>query len=96
MATEVKASHILVATEDKAKSLHNEIKNGKDFAEAAREFSKCPSGQAGGDLGFFPRGVMVKPFEDAAFAMKEIGEVSEPVETQFGWHLIQLTGMIDE
>ena len=94
MATEVKASHILVATEDEAKSLYNEIKNGKDFAEAAREFSKCPSGQAGGDLGFFPRGVMVKPFEDAALALKK-GEISEPVETQFGWHLIKLTD-IDE
>ena len=92
MATEVKASHILVATEDEAKSLFNEIKNGKDFAEAAREFSKCPSGQAGGDLGFFPRGVMVKPFEDAAFSLKE-GELSEPVQTQFGWHLILVTGI---
>ena len=92
MATEVKASHILVATEDEAKSLYNEIKNGKDFAEAAREFSKCPSGQAGGDLGFFPRGVMVKPFEDAAFSLKE-GELSEPVQTQFGWHLILASGI---
>lgn len=92
MATEVKASHILVATEDEAKSLYNEIKNGKDFAEAAREFSKCPSGQAGGDLGFFPREVMVKPFEDAAFSLKE-GELSEPVQTQFGWHLILVTGI---
>lgn len=92
MATEVKASHILVATEDEAKSLYNKIKNSKDFAEAAREFSKCPSGQAGGDLGFFPRGVMVKPFEDAAFSLKE-GELSEPVQTQFGWHLILVTGI---
>ena len=92
MATEVKASHILVATEDEAKSLYNEIKNGKDFAEAAREFPKCPSGQACGDLGFFPRGVMVKPFEDAAFLLKE-GELSEPVQTQFGWHLILVTGI---
>ena len=96
MPTQVKASHILVRTEDEAKELYNEIKNGKYFAQAAMENSSCPSGRNGGDLGFFPKGVMVKPFEDAAFAMKEIGEVSEPVETQFGWHLIQLTGMIDE
>lgn len=94
MATEVKASHILVATEEEAKALYNEIKNGKDFAEAAKEYSKCPSGQAGGDLGFFPRGVMVKPFEDAAFSLKQ-GELSEPVQTQFGWHLILVTGVIE-
>ena len=61
-------------------------------AEAAEEVSLCPSGQNGGDLGFFGRGMMVKPFEDAAFSMENIGEVSEPIQTQFGWHLIQLTG----
>jgi len=54
------------------------------------ENSLCPSGYNGGDLGYFGRGMMVKPFEDAAFSM-EIGEVSQPVQTQFGWHLIQLT-----
>lgn len=97
MLKEVRASHVLVKTEDEAKKLREDINAGKiSFEDAAREISLCPSGHEGGDLGFFKRGVMVKPFEDAAFAMKEIGEVSEPVETQFGWHLIQLTGMIDE
>lgn len=93
MTTEVKASHILVKTEDEAKSLLEEIKSGKKtFSEIASEVSLCPSGQNGGDLGFFGKGMMVKPFEDAAFSLKEIGEISEPVQTQFGWHLIQLTG----
>ena len=97
MLKEVRASHVLVKTEDEAKKLREDINAGKiSFEDAARQISHCPSGHEGGDLGFFKRGVMVKPFEDAAFAMKEIGEVSEPVETQFGWHLIQLTGMIDE
>lgn len=96
MLREIRASHILVRTEDEAKRLLEEIKNGKSFADAAKEVSLCPSGRDGGDLGFFKRGVMVKPFEDAAFSLKEIGEVSEPVQTQFGWHLIQLTGMIDD
>ena len=97
MLKEVRASHVLVKTEDEAKKLREDINAGKiSFEDAARQISVCPSGHEGGDLGFFKRGVMVKPFEDAAFAMKEIGEVSEPVETQFGWHLIQLTGMIDE
>ena len=97
MLKEVRASHVLVKTEDEAKKLREDINAGKiSFEDAAKQISLCPSGHEGGDLGFFKRGVMVKPFEDAAFAMKEIGEVSEPVETQFGWHLIQLTGMIDE
>lgn len=97
MLKEVRASHVLVKTEDEAKKLREDINAGKiSFEDAARQISLCPSGHESGDLGFFKRGVMVKPFEDAAFAMKEIGEVSEPVETQFGWHLIQLTGMIDE
>ncbi len=96
MLREVRASHILVKTEDEAKKLLEEIKGGKSFAEAAKEVSLCPSGHDGGDLGFFKKGVMVKPFEDAAFALKEIGQVSDPVQTQFGWHLIQLTGMIDD
>ncbi len=93
MTNEVRASHILVKTEDEAKNILNDIKNGKiTFADAAKDLSLCPSGQNGGDLGFFGKGMMVKPFEDAAFAMNEIGEISDPVKTQFGWHLIQLTG----
>lgn len=90
MTTEVKASHILVKTEDEAKNLYDEIKGGKNFADAAAEVSLCPSGSVGGDLGFFSRGMMVKPFEDAAFEL-EVGELSQPVQTQFGWHLIQVT-----
>ena len=86
----IRASHILVKTEEEAKKLLEEIKNGADFAKLASEHSMCPSGRDGGDLGFFGRGMMVKPFEEAAFALKK-GEVSEPVETQFGWHLIKLT-----
>lgn len=86
----IRASHILVKTEEEAKNLLEEIKNGADFAKLASEHSMCPSGRDGGDLRFFGRGMMVKPFEEAAFALKK-GEVSEPVETQFGWHLIKLT-----
>ncbi len=96
MRKEIRASHILVKTEDEAKNLLEEIKAGKAFADAAKEVSLCPSSHDGGDLGFFRKGVMVKPFEDAAFKLKEMGDISEPVKTQFGWHLIQLTGIIDE
>ena len=92
MTTEIRASHILVKTEKEAQDLYNDIKNGKDFAQAAQENSLCPSGQNGGDLGYFGKGMMVRPFEDAAFALENIGEISQPIETQFGWHLIQLTG----
>ncbi len=94
MTTFVKASHILVKTEEEAKNLKQEIDNGKDFAVAAREVSLCPSGQNGGDLGYFSKGQMVKEFEDAAFSMN-VGEVSNPVKTQFGYHLIYLTDKQD-
>lgn len=94
MTTFVKASHILVKTEAEAKKLKEEIENGKDFAQAAKEVSLCPSGQNGGDLGYFSRGQMVKEFENAAFSM-EIGEISNPVKTQFGYHLLYLTDKKD-
>ena len=90
MSEQVRASHILVKTENEANILKENIKNADDFAAAAAQHSECPSGANGGDLGFFPRGMMVKPFEDAAFSL-EIGKVSEPVKTQFGWHLILVT-----
>ena len=90
MPTLVKASHILVKTEEEALKLKQEIEAGKDFAQAAMEVSLCPSGQNGGDLGYFSRGQMVKEFEDAAFSMEK-GQVSNPVKTQFGYHLIYLT-----
>lgn len=94
MSTQVKASHILVETEAEAKKILTEIENGKDFAQAAMEYSSCPSKRKGGDLGYFSKGKMVRPFEEAAFALKK-GELSQPVETQFGWHLILVTD-IDE
>lgn len=95
MTSEVRASHILVKTEDAALELLNKINaNEVSFEDAAMENSLCPSGQVGGDLGFFGRGMMVKPFEDAAFGL-EVGELSQPVQTQFGWHLIKLTGKKD-
>jgi parvulin-like peptidyl-prolyl isomerase len=88
---QVRASHILVKTEDKAKWIYKELQNGKDFAKLAKEYSDCPSSAKGGDLGFFGKGQMVKEFEDAAFSLKE-GEISKPVKTQFGYHLIRVTG----
>lgn len=98
---QIQASHILIKTEglDEAKKaeaktkiegLLKEVKAGKDFAELAKTNSDCPSKERGGDLGLFGRGQMVKPFEDAAFAMK-VGDVSDVVETQFGYHIIKLT-----
>ncbi len=94
MTTQVRASHILVKTEEEALKLKKEIENGKSFAQTAKEVSLCPSGQNGGDLGYFTKGQMVKPFEDAVFSM-ETGEISNPVQTQFGYHLIQLTDKKD-
>lgn len=87
--TVVKASHILVPTESKAKTLKVMLDEGEDFAYLARQYSQCPSKSIGGDLGYFKRGQMVKEFEFAAFNLP-VGEVSEPVQTQFGWHLIKV------
>ena len=86
----IRASHILVKTEEEANDLLAKLNDGADFGELAQEYSLCPSKRDGGDLRFFGRGMMVKPFEDAAFAL-EVGQISAPVETQFGWHLIKLT-----
>ena len=94
MTTFVKASHLLVKTEEEALKLKEEIAAGKEFAKAAQEVSLCPSGQNGGDLGYFTKGQMVKEFEDACFSM-EVGEVSAPIKTQFGYHLIHLTDKKD-
>ena len=88
--TEYHAAHILVDSEDKAKELKTKIDGGADFAELAKANSSDGAAQNGGDLGWFGPGMMVKPFEDAVVAMKP-GEVSAPVKTDFGWHLIKLT-----
>ncbi len=86
----VSAKHILVDSEEKAKELYNDIKAGKlSFEEAAMQYSSCPSKEQGGNLGEFSRGMMVPEFEQAAFAMS-VGEISEPVKSQFGYHLIKL------
>ena len=87
----VNASHILVETEEEANRILDEIKGGLAFEEAAKKYSSCPSKEQGGNLGDFGRGQMVPEFEQAAFAM-EVGEISAPVKTQFGYHLILLIG----
>ncbi len=84
------ASHILVESEEEAARIRADIVAGNTtFEDAARRYSSCPSKEQGGDLGEFTRGQMVPEFENAAFAMAE-GEISEPVKTQFGYHLIKL------
>lgn len=88
---QVQASHILVDTEEEATNILAEIKGGLTFEEAATKYSKCPSKEQGGDLGLFQRGQMVPEFEEAAFAMK-LNEMSLPVQTQFGYHIILKTG----
>lgn len=85
-----KASHILVDSEDQANQIIDEINGGLAFEEAARKYSTCPSKQNGGDLGFFLKGRMVKEFEDVAFSMEK-EEISKPVKTEFGYHIIKIT-----
>jgi len=86
---EVRARHILVETEDAAKAVIQELNDGADFAELAKEKSTGPSASNGGDLGFFAKEQMVTPFAEAAFKM-DAGEISEPVKTRFGWHVIKV------
>lgn len=89
-AEELHARHILVKEKAEAEALVAELNGGADFAELAREKSTGPSGPNGGDLGFFKKGQMVKPFEEAALALEPGSYTKEPVETQFGWHVIKL------
>jgi peptidyl-prolyl cis-trans isomerase C len=86
---EVHARHILVETEDEAKAVAEELKKGADFAELAKKKSKDPGASDGGDLGFFTKDQMVPEFSQAAFAL-EPGKVSDPVKSQFGWHIIKV------
>lgn len=86
---EFRARHILVKTEDEARDIVERLGRGDDFAELAKEKSTGPSGPKGGDLGYSPKGQMVPEFEKAALALEK-GAVSEPVKTQFGWHVIKL------
>ena len=88
---EWRASHILVKERSLAESLYQRIKAGARLGDLAREYSTCPSKSKGGDLGWFGPGKMVKPFETAVAGLAR-GKVSKPVKTQFGYHIIQLTG----
>lgn len=84
------ARHILVQSEDEANKLKQEIEGGKDFGEVAREHSLCPSKNQGGSLGQFSQGQMVPEFDQVVFGDLPVGQVSEPVKTQFGYHLIEV------
>ena len=84
------ARHILNGDLDKATEAYKKIKDGMDFAEVANEYSVCPSKARGGELGYFTKGKMVPEFEEVAFSL-EVGEISEPVETKFGYHIIEVT-----
>jgi peptidyl-prolyl cis-trans isomerase C len=88
MTDKIKAQHILVEHEYEANDLIKKLDDGEEFDALAKDFSKCPSGQNGGHLGEFGKGMMVKEFETASFAL-EVGEVSAPVQTQFGYHIIK-------
>jgi parvulin-like peptidyl-prolyl isomerase len=106
MSDQIRASHILISHADSDSraasslsrddalkqigTLKDRIQKGEDFAEIAAENSDCPSSASGGDLGYFPQGAMVPEFDEAAFAL-EVGELSDVVETDFGFHLIQRT-----
>ncbi len=88
--TQAAARHILVSSEDKCLELKQEIENGADFAEIAKKNSSCPSGRSGGDLGTFGPGQMVKEFDEVVFSA-ELNKVQGPVQTQFGYHLLEVT-----
>ena len=93
---EYKARHILVETEDAARELISQLDDGADFAKLAQDNSTGPSGPNGGDLGWFGPGMMVKPFEEATVALEPGAYTKDPVETQFGWHVILLEDVRDQ
>jgi len=88
MPDKVHCAHILVKTETEAKTVKARLDKGEKFGAVAQQVSLCPSGKKGGDLGTFTRGKMVKEFENAAFKLEK-GAISEPVKTQFGYHIIK-------
>jgi len=88
------ARHILVDTEEKCEDIKVKITEGADFAEMAKEHSNCPSGKSGGDLGSFGPGQMVKEFDLIVFS-EPVGVVHGPVQTQFGYHLIEITSRVE-
>lgn len=90
MSTQASARHILVATEQEAIDLKAEIEGGADFAELAGKHSQCPSGKSGGSLGTFKPGSMVPEFDKVVFGDLPVGEVSDPIKTDFGYHLIEV------
>lgn len=88
------ARHILVDSEDKCNELKQQITDGADFADVARQHSTCPSSAQGGDLGTFGPGMMVAEFDKVVFS-GEVGTVYGPVQTQFGYHLVEITSRED-
>ncbi len=84
------ARHILVATEEECNEIKTKIENGASFEEMAIEYSRCPSGRKGGDLGRFGRGQMVPEFDQAVFT-GDVGVLYGPIKTQFGYHLLEVT-----
>lgn len=89
-----KAAHILINTEEEAKDILEKINNGTSFGDAAREYSTCPSKDRGGDLGEFSPGQMVPEFEEVVFTM-DVGSISGPVKSQFGYHIIKLDSRLE-
>jgi len=84
------ARHILVETQQQCEDIKRQIEAGADFAELAKEHSRCPSGQQGGELGEFSPGQMVREFDDVVFS-EDLGKIHGPIQTQFGFHLIEIT-----
>ncbi|HAK37877.1 MAG: peptidylprolyl isomerase [Nitrospinaceae bacterium] len=91
----VQARHILVGTKELAEEIKKKIDDGEEFSKLAEEYSECPSKKRGGDLGWFGKGAMVRPFEVAAFTAEE-GDIVGPVKTEFGWHIIYVYEVQDD
>lgn len=92
--TTASARHILVETQERCEELKTQLESGADFADVAKQHSSCPSGQQGGSLGEFSPGQMVPEFDSVVFS-EEIGKIHGPIQTQFGYHLIEITDRSD-